>query len=402
MSSIIRYIQNILLYGIVLLMAVSYHPVIVSASRGAGLESGTLLSRYILILFVALFVVSLPLMPRIRPRLLVSSVIWLFVIFFVGIFVSAIYNKHEMLSDLRSIAIVIASILVGWTVRVSRRQLSFILFIFGLTALFSGLSQVFSNIGGFQIEDQYLVDSKNSLGAMLATAGVAFLFLWKNLSIKTLRSVSLVCAIVGLVVIVTIRARSALLAVMIVSVIYIYYFSKNRRNTVMTFIFIAMALSALILIPSDINEYLYNSIFSGTQADDVSSGRIGVYEAALQFLSQNILVGNIENNHHLPWIHNYLLLNLYEYGVFFSWPILCFYFYLLIHSIKYLIRTKVGFQYIGYTIVLIPYVISMLEPTFPFGPGTVTVINFILLGMTERARCTQQVIQINENSTNIQ
>lgn len=388
MSSILRFIQIFLLYVIVFLMAVSYHPVVVSASRSAGLESGTLLSRYILVLFVALFAVSITRMPRIRAKFLLKSSVWIFVILLVSLVVFAIYNNQGMLSDLRSIAIILASILTGWTACLSHRQLSICLFIFGFTALFSGLSQIFSNIGGFVIEDQYLVDSKNSLGALLATAEVAFLFLWNNSKNKSLRLISLFCAILGLVVIITIRARASLLAVLIVATVYIYNISNNKRTTVLTFITITVVFTALLLIPSDIRQYLYNSIFSGSQGEDVSSGRLGVYEAALHYLSQNILLGNVENNHHLPWIHNYLLLNVYEYGLLFSWPILCLYFYILLHSIKYLIRTKVGFPYIGYTIILVPYIISMLEPTFPFGPGTVTVINFILLGISERARCS--------------
>lgn len=389
MSRILKLIQISLLYVIVFFMAVSYHPVVVGASKSLELESGTLLSRYILILFVVLFAVSIIKMPRIKAKFLLKSSIWLIILFIVSMIVSAIFNNQDMLSELRSIAIIIASIVIGWTVGLSQRQLSVCLYIFGITALFSGLSQVFSNIGGFVIEDQYLVDSKNSLGAMLATAELAFLFLWRYMKNKLFRWVSLFCAIITLVVIVTIRARASLLAVMIVAAIFIYNVLKNKHTTVFTFIIIASVLSALILIPSDINQFFYNSIFSGTQGDDITSGRIGVYEAAVNYLSENIMFGNIENNYHLPWIHNYLLLNVYEYGVLFSWPILCFYFYILLHSIKYLIRTKVAFPYIGYSIVLVPFVISMLEPTFPFGPGTVTVTNFILLGIAERTRCSQ-------------
>ena len=394
MNGFLKFLQDTLLYALVFMMAISYHPTVIITSRSAGLENGTLLSRYILILFVSLFAVSITQLPRFKSRFLLKSMAWLFAIFLVGLIIGGIYNNQEMMSNLRPIAIIIASILIGWTICMTLRQFTIILFVFGLTSLFSGLSQVFTNIGGFVIEDQYLVDSKNSLGAMLATADVAFLFLWKNQKNKLIRWFALACAFVGLLIIVTIRARSALLAVVVVGGIYIYNLSKNKKSTFLLFVFIALALTALILIPSSINKYLYDSLFSGTQADDVSSGRIGVYESALQFISQNILVGNVEKNFHLPWIHNYLLLNIYQYGLLFSWPILCLYFYLLIHSIKYLVRNRVGFTYIGYTIVLVPYVISMLEPTFPFGPGTVTVLNFILLGMSERSKIESSIISL--------
>ena len=38
----------------------------------------------------------------------------------------------------------------------------------------------------------------------------------------------------------------------------------------------------------------------------------------------------------------------------------------------------------GYFALLIPFVISMAEPTYPFGPGTATVFNFILFGVALR------------------
>ncbi len=38
----------------------------------------------------------------------------------------------------------------------------------------------------------------------------------------------------------------------------------------------------------------------------------------------------------------------------------------------------------GYFALLIPFIISMAEPTYPFGPGTATVFNFILFGVALR------------------
>lgn len=385
MKQIIISIQYLLLYFIVFVMAISYHPAIVRASSAAGIESGTILSRYILVLFVLLFLVSLFRIPREKCSLINIYLLLSFLVFFFSLLIVARYDNREMFSSLRAILIAFASVIVGWTLDPSEKQIQRIVLVFGITVVFTGLMQVFTNIGGFVINNQYLTDNKNSLGAMLASASVSFLYVADNPSWKAMRAISLVLAILSLIIIITIRARSALLATFLVGVLFVALRYRHKGFSAIVFFFLLL-LSILFIIPSGINDYLYASIFAGYQGDDVSSGRIGTYRVAIDFIMQNPFWGDVENRTQIPWIHNYPLLNVYQFGLLFSWPILLVYIYLLIHAIRFAFKQNNSFLQFGYTVFLIPFIISLFEPTFPFGPGTVTVYNFILLGISERKR----------------
>lgn len=385
MNSFISIVQRIVLYMLLFIMAISYHPSIVRMGVTTGLESGTVLSKYILALFAILFFLSIFRVPRYKSKLLVTYAVLIAIIFVTGLIVKVAYNNNEMLAELRSVFIIFVSVFIGWTIGENRITISSTLLVFGLSTLFSGVSQVFTNIGGFTIEDQYLVDSKNSLGAMLASVEIAFIFMWRGQDSRFWRLLSFVLFIVCLAVIITIRARAALLAVLIVTLIYFVVSSKNKGAMIMRVLAFVVFIVIIAFIPSEMSDYVQQSIFAGTQGEDVTSGRMGTYTTALNFIAQNPFLGDIENKTHIAWIHNYIFLNLYNFGLIFSLPVLILYFYLLVYSVKYTIRMRAGYRYLGYTIVIIPFVISMLEPTFPFGPGTVTVFNFILLGMSERA-----------------
>ena len=54
----ISVIRDVLLYVLLFLTAISYHPTIMRMSRYAGFESGTILSRYIVLLFGVVFILS--------------------------------------------------------------------------------------------------------------------------------------------------------------------------------------------------------------------------------------------------------------------------------------------------------------------------------------------------------
>ena len=94
-----------------------------------------------------------------------------------------------------------------------------------------------------------------------------------------------------------------------------------------------------------------------------------------------MIAGNLDGFAHVPWIHNYPLLKLYDYGLFFSFPVLFLYFYLLVFAIKKSLKEKVTVWNFGVFALIIPFIASMAEPTLPFGPVTATVFNFIMFGV---------------------
>lgn len=376
-------VQFILLSLLFFLMAISYHPVIISRSHAVGYESGTILSNYILLLFGSLLVVSLFRIKHINKSSLIrSSLLWLIIIGFSALAVYAFYNNKDMFGIIRNLIIVICSIIIGWSLSPSKKQLTFLLCVFCFTTLFSGLLQVIQNIGGFRIEDQYLADSKNSLGSMLASSIFTLLFLQREKD-GLKKAVLIGCALLSFIIIVTIRARSSLLAVFLLLFYYEYFVTRNGRVVFYFFVSILFIGLVAVAFPS-IVDYFVSSISAGTQGVDITSGRWVTYKEALSFLSSNFWIGDVKNTTDIGWIHNFVLLNIYDYGLLFSWPIIAYYLVLITRSVVFSYREHLFslFQ-LGFIIVLVPYVASLLEPTFPFGPGTVNVFNFVLLGIAE-------------------
>ena len=274
------------------------------------------------------------------------------------------------------------SIIIGWSLSPSKKQLTFLLCVFCFTTLFSGLLQVIQNIGGFRIEDQYLADSKNSLGSMLASSIFALLFMQREKS-GLKKAILIGCAVLGFVLIVTIRARSSLLAVIFLLFYYEYFVTRNGRVFFYFFVSILFVGLVSVAFPSFV-DFVVSSINAGTQGVDITSGRWVTYQEALSFLSNNMWLGDVKNTTDIGWIHNFVLLNIYDYGLVFSWPIITYYLILITRSVAFSFREhSFSFFQLGFVIVLVPYVASLLEPTFPFGPGTVNVFNFVLLGIAE-------------------
>lgn len=384
LSQTIKAIRDVLLYTLLFLSAISYHPTIIMMSRNAGYESGTILSRYIIILFVAVLILSFGLTLIRDSKLVRTYLVWLSVILVVALFILAFYDNRSMIHELRTYIIVLGSIMIGYNLVLKKRGFVFLVMVFCLTSLFSGIMQVMINNGGFEIADQYSTDAKNSLGAMLSTACFSLFVMGRFFDIKVIRIVFWVLAIATLVVIVTIRARMAFVALVIVGM---YYFYLNRRNNNLLIAYGVVSIVVffgVLIMPDFLINYLDASFTAGTQGDDFTSGRLSTYKEAIAFFINSPFMGNVMNLNKIGWVHNFLLLKLYQYGLFFSWPIIVLYFIILIKTIRQSIKCSPnGWECYAYVCLLIPYLISLTEPTFPFGPGTVNMFNFILLGMAD-------------------
>ena len=178
----INAIRDVLLYILLFVTAISYHPVIIRASRIAGYENGTILSRYIILLFGAVFILSLSISLLKNSRFYRNVIIWFAVIFVFALVIQAFYRNRDMIRELRTFAIVLGSIMIGYDLKLEKRQQVFMILVFCITVLFSGIMQVIMNNGGFVIANQYLTDAKNSLGAMLATSCFLSVYLFLNFS----------------------------------------------------------------------------------------------------------------------------------------------------------------------------------------------------------------------------
>ena len=241
------------------------------------------------------------------------------------------------------------------------------------------------NVGGFEILDQSQVQGKNSMGVLLATSSVIYLFFGLNSKSKPIVKVLFFTLMVFVVVILlTIRARAATLtsAILILLVLYQRFKGKNFLFYLLLGAFVAIIV--YLILPGSAKQYVVNS-FVQNQGTDITSSRMSRNRAGLAFISDHPLFGDLNVRAEMDWIHNYPLLKLFQYGFIFAFPIMLLYLYLLFHSIfkTYICNNRNNYS-IGYFALLVPFVVSMAEPTLPFGPGTATLFNFILFGMATR------------------
>ena len=280
---------------------------------------------------------------------------------------------------------------------VDEKRFKIILLAFAGVILYVGLMQVFTNVGGFVILDQYHTDNKNSLGVMLSTGSIIFLIMAMNSQRKPIvKVIFYFLAVLTFVVLLTIRARAASLTT-IIMLLYVLYERFKGKNFILYFgVGLALLVIVYLVLPSAAKEFVYNSFFQNYEGGDITGGRTARNRVALEVLANNPLLGNLVQNVKVGWVHNYPLNKMFEYGLVFAFPVLLLYLYLLFHSAVKTIRSDNHNTYnIGYYLLIIPFIISMAEPTFPFGPGTATVFNFIMFGMALKHTANEKEMVIN-------
>ena len=388
-----------LLILLAVLVAFSSHPLIVDISRSAGIEKGSILSRYIIVVFVFLFALCFKwkeITKSKQIRIYSFFVLWILVF---SVFTMGIFSDNKLFGEVRALVICLVAMSIGWQLRLSEPQMRIVLLVYAIGKLYVGFMQVTNNVGGFVIEDQYLTDNKNALGVMLATSIAVLVYIATEVHSRKIWSVLWWIGVVALfAIILTIRARAATL-IALFALLLILYRRVNRSYFIVVIAVIpVLVLLGMLIIPSNLIDFVTNSFFSGFEGGDITSDRSIRNQMALNYLSLHPLLGNLQHgSEHFGWIHNYPLLQLFNNGLIFGLPILCLYVYLFYLIIKGSLRSKVdNIGEVGFFAALVPFIVSLAEPTFPFGPGTATVFNFILLG----AAIKSQTIKNEEHSIN--
>lgn len=368
---------------LIVLLAASNHPTIVQMSRSAGIIVGSILSRYIIFVYALLFLCCFQLKELTKSKYIVWTLIMLLLLGLYALLANALYSNDEMFGDIRAIGICVAAISVGWMMVLDYKHYLFLIVAFSLITTFVGLSQVFVNIGGFVIEDSLLTDNKNSLGVMLATSAFILCQLYSNSRRGDRFRILLPFIVVLLfVIMLTTRVRSAIL--IFVFMLFFSLFEHKKRSEFGIYLIISVVVVALIFVfmPSGIREFIYDS-FMQNSGGDITSGRMARNQAGISFLQEHFLTGSLGVDSDIKQVHNYPLNRLCAYGLLFSFPVLLIYIYLLFADIRGIIKSNAHDNWnIGYYSLLIPFINSLSEPTLPFGPGTATVFNFILFGIS--------------------
>jgi len=370
-------------------MALSYHPIFFEMNASSGQASGTALSKVVLLLYAFALIISLDI-SCLRRKLFQVFLICVMLGAIVAVFINAVYGNDTMFSKIKDLLMCFGGMMIGWCLAPKHKQLKLLLIVSSATMFFVGLMQVMTNIGGFVIEDLYLTNAKNSVGAMLATGVVMQSCLFFAEENKILRIIELILLIFGIVLILTIRARAALLSSILLLVLMVFKSSNGKHVFKKLMIISIAAVLFFFFAPDFVMEYINDSFTSGQQGDDITSGRVYTYADALKFLFSggNLLEGNVQGYHILNgWVHNYLLGQVYNYGLLYALPMVVLYLYLIVFLIKRFLKANVKTIFsCGYIVILVLVITSLLEPTFPFSPGTVSVESFILLGVSIRSR----------------
>lgn len=281
--------------------------------------------------------------------------------------------------DLVQLVMVFFFILIGLGAEVTKKTFFLICTIYIIAALLLAVTSINYYLGGFNLEaNQFLIEGKNQLGVIVAVGGgISFYLCHHSKGIAFFTFVSLAIAILFALLI--IRCRTALVAYVLFAIIYVWLFwPKNRK----TYFFIAL-IGISILNYETIVDIIDTVLFNNEEITDVnalSTSRFNRNIQGLAFLSNHFFTGELIEKAEIGWIHNYVLLKFVRYGIW-ALPFLGIYLVFVVQIIKSLIHKENDLLTIGVYVLIIPFICSLLEPSAPFGPGTVQITSYLLFGI---------------------
>ena len=181
------------------------------------------------------------------------------------------------------------------------------------------------------------------------------------------------------------RARLATLSVGFIILIYLY----KEKSFKLIGGFLAIILILLLFSPTA-ESFIYDSFFMNKESD-ITSGRGDLSTDAWMIILNSPLIGNLHHDFTIldeTYVHNYLLKVLSDYGLFLSFPWVFIYCYLGVFCLKRInkINHSRKLSLVSYLLFAMLFVESMGEYSYPFSPGTITFIPFLLIGYAERIR----------------
>lgn len=394
-------------YGLLLFLSVAvsmaYLPMMEGA-QVAGMALAELWHRLIVAVFgLLLFMSLIGEKPEITPFFKTLGALFALVLL-VWLALGAFFHVKDFGEEVRMIFIPLCAVWVGWRMKLDERRLRLLAGMFTIGVVIVGLAVVFMQGSGFSITE-YFSDQKNTLGPMLATAAVLCMGVVINAKGKTaLPMVLLGLALAALCVllILTIRARAALLAVAMVLSLMLFWRFKSRYTLLSLWVAILLVIAVFIILPHSMKQYVYQSLFSGFTVGDISSGRMARNYQAMSIWAQNPLFGQLVNAKEIGVVHNYPLWQLFRFGLLGALPMLLIYVFLFVKDVKELFALRtVSVMSVGFYALLIGFVVSFFEYTFPFGPGTSTVVGFIFFGVALKSSSkTENTSDVNLSMDN--
>jgi len=337
------------------------------------------------ILFATLFFLTISKKQIVIPRVLIVY-FFVLIICFTETLVFLVLNLNIKFDEIIQLSIPFFAITIGYNINISTKKYINLLIIYSLTALIPSLISIYYYIGSFTVLDVPLVSYKNEIGAIISNciAITMCVITLKNLS-KSKRLCLVLYTLILFACLLVFRARAAYAAALFSFLVLLWLFLRNKKNvhlisSTIIIILVIFYLFGTYTIPTFLHNFFLGSN-DLSDLDKLSTGRIDRNLAALKFISDSPLFGQLTTSHYLEWVHNYVLLKISQYGFLGSFPLLCLYFYLIWTDVIKILKTRqFSTNHFGYIVLIIPFFISLFEPSFPYGPGSVQVIVFFMLG----------------------
>ena len=293
-------------------------------------------------------------------------------------------------ADLSQLIVAFLCIGIGAGLEKDTRFWANVTYYYTIVLIVMTLINCFYWAGGLYIPEHYMLDEgKNQIGGMLAISAAAVFFF--GVKIKEQRTHYMVVFILAFLTLLLIRARSDLFAVLLCALFVagkdLDWRWKWNLKTVLTILGIIVI--GYILYTGFIGDELTLFMVGGKSSSDIdvlTSNRWERNQQGLDVLLHDPLNGKMEEDSGILLIHNYILLRLVRYGIW-SLPLAGFYIYFGILTIVVLFRErKTDIRDAGFVACMVPLLVSFVEPNFPYGPGSVQMLAFLLLGATFHAR----------------
>lgn len=340
-------------------------------------EIYAVLRNIIIVTIVVLFLLNFKKAIKQYRKISLFKVHLFSLIVFAFIIVLLIPFKTEIaITPLRDLALALIILMIGLSIDLKERQYIRLINIYIVLYTLAALSIVFTYSSGFEIQERYLPIPKNQVAPAFGVAfvlSIYFSFKKKGFS-KWFFHVFTGLLFASLMVI---RGRAVIVAVFLTVLVLIFFFIKSRKYKIFTIVIIATS------IPF-VGNFIYEALFLNydtSDIDSISTGRFDTYLYGLDFFKNYPLGGILENPYYRGrTIHNYLLFNLVNYGIFIA-SILFFVFY------KYAIKIYQGIRRNSFSVheagplvMVIIFIVSMFEYTYPYAPGSAVFFPFLLMG----------------------
>jgi hypothetical protein len=346
--------------------------------------------------FIGIFI-SKPKLTLFIKVFFVCTLLWylLMVIFYItGLNFKNPYNTSN---DILEPVIPLGLLVLAYKFNFSDNEIKKFSIIYIIFVTIMGIANIVYYGIGLEIPKIYIENfPKNQIGPILSISSIICFYLFLNNIIKrksfAISYIYIIFKIINLICLALIRNRSGLLATfIIITFLILFYYKYIKKNTkvYLNIIAIFVILVFLDITTSIFNSsisFLYNSFtanYNISDMDNLSAGRVKIYEIAIIFLKNNFFLGELNSSEYVPGIaHNYLLNKVVKYGLIGSIPLIFLYLYIVIFIFKTLLKQiKLG-RNINLSLLLIwqAIIISFFEYSYPYGPGVSQALSWFLLG----------------------